>query len=80
MGELHELILRDGLEAARLRADSKTQRHAVEAAAQVISRRRKPARITHAGFAMTSLPHKRISDPVLEAARQPNDSSGRVRP
>ena len=63
MGELHELILRDGIEAARLRADSKTQRHAVEAAAQLLAEEESRLGITHAGFAMTSLPHKRISDP-----------------
>jgi hypothetical protein len=63
MGELHELILRDGLEAARLRADTKTQRHAVEAAAQLLAEEESRLGITHAGFAMTSLPHKRISDP-----------------
>jgi hypothetical protein len=63
MGELHELILRDGIEAARLRADTKTQRHAVEAAAQLLAEEESRLGITHAGFAMTSLPHKRISDP-----------------
>ena len=63
MGELHELILRDGLEAARLRADTKMQRHAVEAAAQLLAEEESRLGITHAGFAMTSLPHKRISDP-----------------
>ena len=63
MGELHELILRDGIEAARLRADTKTQRHAVEAAAQLLAEEESRLGITHAGFAMTSLPHKRIGDP-----------------
>lgn len=63
MGELHELILRDGIKAARLRAESKTQRHAVEAAAQLLAEEESRLGITHAGFAMTSLPHKRIGDP-----------------
>ena len=63
MGELHELILRDGIEAARQRADTKMQRHAVEAAAQLLAEEESRLGITHAGFAMTSLPHKRISDP-----------------
>ena len=62
MGELHELILRDGIEAARLRAENKTQRHAVEAAAQLLAEEESRLGITHAGFAMTSLPHKRIGD------------------
>ena len=62
MGEVHELILRDGIEAARLRADSKAHRQAIEAAAQFLAEEESRLGITHAGFAMTSLPHKRISD------------------
>jgi hypothetical protein len=62
MGEVHQLILRDGIEAARLRADSKAHRQAIEAAAQFLAEEESRLGITHAGFAMTSLPHKRISD------------------
>ena len=62
MGEVHQLILRHGLEAARLRADSKAQRQAIDAAAQVLAEEESRLGITHAGFAMTSLPHKRIEE------------------
>jgi len=63
MGEVHELILRDGIEATRLRADTKAHRHAIEAAAQLLAEEESRLGITHAGFAMTSLPHKRVADP-----------------
>lgn len=63
MGKVHELILRDGVEAARLEAGSKANRQVVEAAAQLLAEEESRLGITHAGFAMTSLPHKRIDDP-----------------
>jgi hypothetical protein len=53
MGEVYQLILREGIEGARNMAETRAERQAVEAAG-----------ITHAGFAMTSLPHKRIEDPL----------------
>jgi hypothetical protein len=62
MGEVHELILRDGIEVARLSADTKAHRQAIEAAAQLLAEEESRLGITHAGFAMTSLPHKRIAD------------------
>ena len=58
MGEVHQLILRDGLETARLSADTKSRRLAIEAAAQILGEEEARLGITHAGFAMTSLPHK----------------------
>jgi hypothetical protein len=63
MGQVHHLILEHGLEVARSRADSKAQRHAVDAAAQILAEEESRLGITHAGFAMTSLPHKRMEDP-----------------
>jgi hypothetical protein len=63
MGEVHQLILRHGVEAVRARADSKAQRLAIDAAAQVLAEEESRLGITHAGFAMTSLPHKRMEDP-----------------
>ena len=62
MGEVHQLILRNGLEGARARADNKVHRQAIEAAALVLAEEESRLGITHAGFAMTSLPHKRIED------------------
>jgi hypothetical protein len=62
MGNVHRLILQHGLEGARGLANSKAERLAVEAAASVLSEEESRLGITHAGFAMTSLPHKRIQE------------------
>lgn len=64
MGELHQLILRDGIEAARKQAESRAERLAIEAAGAVLAEEECRLGITHAGFAMTSLPHKRIDEPL----------------
>ena len=62
MGTIHQLILAHGIEGARARAVSKAERHAVEAAAAMLAEEESRLGITHAGFAMTSLPHKRIEE------------------
>jgi hypothetical protein len=62
MGDVHQLILQHGLEGARALAGSKAERHAIEAAASVLAEEESRLGITHAGFALTSLPHKRTAD------------------
>ncbi|MGG5812489.1 replication protein RepA [Falsiroseomonas sp. CW058] len=62
MGDVHQLILRHGVETARSMAATKGERQAVDAAAQVMGDEESRLGITHAGFAMTSLPHKRIEE------------------
>jgi len=64
MGEVHQLILREGIDGARSKAESRADRQAVEAAAAVMAEEVSRFGITHAGFAMTSLPHKRIEEPL----------------
>ena len=64
MGEVHQLILRTGLEGARRSAETRAERQAVEAAGIVLAEEVSRLGITHAGFAMTSLPHKRIDEPL----------------
>src|SRR5690242_15214466 len=64
MGDVHQLILRAGLEGARRSAETRTERQAVEAAGIVLAEGVSRLGITHAGFAMTSLPHKRIEEPL----------------
>lgn len=64
MGEVHQLILREGIENARNRAETRAERQAVEAAGIVLAEEVTRLGITHAGFAMTSLPHKRIEEPL----------------
>jgi Plasmid encoded RepA protein len=64
MGEIHQLILREGIEGARTRAETRAERQAIEAAGLILAEEVSRLGITHAGFAMTSLPHKRIEDPL----------------
>jgi hypothetical protein len=62
MGDVHQLILRHGVETARSMAATKAERQAIDAAAHVMADEENRLGITHAGFAMTSLPHKRIDE------------------
>jgi hypothetical protein len=64
MGEVHQLIIMHGVETARSMADSKSKRQAIDAAALIMAEEESRLGITHAGFAMTSLPHKRIEEPL----------------
>src|SRR6476620_11409115 len=62
MGAVHQLILAHGAEGARARAGTKAERQAVDAAVALLAEEEGRLGITHAGFAMTSLPHKRIEE------------------
>jgi len=62
MGEVHRLIHEHGVEGAKARAVSKSDRQAIDAAAILLGEEESRLGITHAGFAMTSLPHKRIEE------------------
>ena len=62
MSAVHQLLLSHGLDGARAMAATKAERHAIEAAATVLAEEVSRLGITHAGFAMTSLPHKRIAE------------------
>jgi hypothetical protein len=64
MGEVHDLILRHGVEGARTRAENDAARRAIEAAAAVMAEEESRLGITHAGFAMTSLPHRAIQEAI----------------
>src|SRR5271163_1642241 len=66
MGSVHQLIEDEGIERARFLAATKSDRRAVDAAAAVLAEEVSRLGITHAGFAMTSLPHKRVEDTVWE--------------
>jgi hypothetical protein len=66
MGTVHDLILLHGIDRARSMAETKADRLAIHAAAAIMTEERSGLGITHAGFAMTSLPHKRIDDAVWE--------------
>ena len=62
MGDVHRLIIRHGVDGARAMAGTKAERHAIDAAAMLMSEEESRLGITHAGFAMTSLPHRRIEE------------------
>jgi hypothetical protein len=62
MGDVHRLILQHGVEQARTFAGTKAERQAINAAAILLAEEESRLGITHAGFAMTSLPHKRIKE------------------
>jgi hypothetical protein len=64
MGELHRLIIRDGLDEARARAADQIERQCLETAFAVMSDEHQRVGIMHAGFAMTALPHKALKDSV----------------
>jgi hypothetical protein len=64
MARVHSLIEEHGVDAARAMAVTKAERQAIDAAAAILAEEDAKLGITHAGFAMTSLPHKRIEDVV----------------
>ena len=64
MGTVHQLIMDHGVEAARSMAETKGHRIAIDAAAQLMAEEASKLGITHAGFALTSLPHKKIAERV----------------
>lgn len=64
MGEVHRLILRHGADGARALVETKAARQTIDAAAAILADEETRLGITHAGFAMTSLPHRRIEDPL----------------
>lgn len=64
MGTVHDLIERHGVVLARTMADNKVDVLAVNAASTVMATEDSRIGFTHAGFAMTALPHKRIHENV----------------
>ncbi|HUN39487.1 MAG TPA: replication protein RepA [Acetobacteraceae bacterium] len=58
MAEIHQLIVRHGIEEARRQAVTKHERLAIETAYQVLSEDAEKIGFTYSGFALTSLPHK----------------------
>src|SRR5579859_451177 len=64
MGEIHRLIEETGIDFVRAQSEDKLQRQVAETAFGVMSDEERQYGIMHAGFAMTSLPHKDISEPT----------------
>ena len=64
MAEVHQLILRLGIEEARRQAASRHERALVEAAYQVLGEENEGIGFTYSGFALTSLPHKQQEENI----------------
>lgn len=64
MGQIHQLILEHGIEEAKARTLDKLDRQCVETAFAVMSDEEQRVGMTHAGFAMTALPHKAVRDTI----------------
>ncbi len=62
MANIHQIILREGVDEARRQAASKHERALVEAAYKVLSEDADKMGFTYSGFALTSLPHKPQQD------------------
>jgi hypothetical protein len=62
MSEVHQLIVRHGIEQARRQAVTKHERQVVEAAYQVLNDEAEKIGFTYSGFALTSLPHRPQTD------------------
>ncbi|MDZ5646907.1 MULTISPECIES: replication protein RepA [Nitrospirillum] len=60
MADIHRLILEHGIDRAREMATSKSGRNLVDVAAAMLAQEEDSMGITHAGFALTSLPHRSI--------------------
>jgi hypothetical protein len=64
MAQVHQLIVREGIDRAREQAVTKRERQIVEAAYQVLTEDAEKIGFTYSGFALTSLPHKPLSELV----------------
>jgi hypothetical protein len=66
LGDVHQLVLEVGEAAARKLAISKLDRQCTEAAVALLQDDRFDLNILHSGFAMTALPHRKVSDHLWE--------------
>src|SRR4051794_20779279 len=70
MGQVHELILQNGIENARKDAlSNKDDRLCVDAAYGVMAGEKSQIGIAHTGFAMAAFPHKKTQQFVWERDR-----------
>lgn len=61
MGDIHELVIKHGREAARAMVRPE-DRALVDIAAEILADDRQNLGITYSGFCLTSLPHKKLAD------------------
>jgi hypothetical protein len=63
MGDIHRLIEKHGIDAARNMVGTGGERRVVDAAWSVLENEKSSNGFTYSGFALTSLPHKRLDKP-----------------
>lgn len=64
MNDIHDLVLQHGIEQARELVSTKADRRLVEIAAEILADNTDRMGISHAGFALTGLPHREIREAV----------------
>lgn len=62
MGTVHQLISRVGRDKARDLQSTSTEKSLIDIAASIMEEERQDLGITHSGFALTALPHRRLAD------------------
>lgn len=70
MAEIHQLVLVHGVDGARELASNRAERKLVDLAAKVLAEESDALGFSYAGFCMTSLPHKRLSEASREWYRE----------
>ncbi len=70
MGEIHQLILRHGRDAAK-QLVSPEERRLVDIAAQVLACDDSGIGVTYSGFCLTALPHKRLAEEEIWERKTP---------
>lgn len=70
MAEIHQLVLVHGVDGARELASTRTERKLVDLAAKVLAEENDALGFSYAGFCMTSLPHKRLTEATREWYRE----------
>ncbi len=64
MGKIHHLLTMHGLKEAKALTADKLDRQCIDAAFAVLTDEQQRIGIMHAGFSMTALPHKDITETV----------------
>jgi hypothetical protein len=65
MAEIHQLITREGTEAARRQATSPTEVSLAEIASRILTEESRDLGMMYAGWALTGLPHKKLPDDAI---------------
>lgn len=70
MAEVHQLVLIHGIDRARAMVTTRAERKLVDLAAKILAEESDALGFSYAGFCMTSLPHKRLTEATREWYRE----------